>query len=223
MKTPKELITYKGEDKQIIRQRIAEKINEEYRKDPTTSYMELYGAGESFKYIKKHTKAKILSIDNNPKIGRRMKGITGTREISIQELCEEGTSKFNIIWLDYCSTLNNEVIEDLIMLENIMKNKGTLYITLAMGRERQYDKETPRTQMELGIISTIYLSLMQNLIKTEWQCTAKYKSRAETQKKRKTNRGTPMKVYKFNWERVKKTINTMQLPNNELLSLASNL
>lgn len=207
----------------MIRNRISITINKMLREDETTSYLELYGEGESYNYMRKHTKAKILSIDNDLKIGKKIKkeNKPGTRFISLSDLCKEEREKFNVMWLDYCSTLDEiGVQQDLTMIPRIMREKGTLFMTIRMGRERQFDKGTSRDLMELGILSKIYIALMDNLIQVEWQCTAKYISRATTKGKISNK---PMKVYKFTWKKVSEQNNSMPIPNGDLLSLASNL
>lgn len=206
--TKKEDITYEGYDKHLIRKNVTKDINEKHKKDKTTSYLDFYGAGESYKYISKRTKANILSIDNNPKIAKRFKNNIQTRFISLKNLCIEALRKFNIMWLDYCGTLNDSVEEELSLLPRIMRNKGTLYITLRMGREHDYFKGTSRSRIEREIITTICHHLAKNNIKATWKYTVKYKSIAKTKGKRKCKAPTAMKLYKFTWIRVKtKTFN----------------
>lgn len=221
MITPKDTIQYGGEDKQIIRRMVTAEIIEKQKKEPKTAYLDLHGSGESYRYIRKETNARILSIDNNAKIAKKMNGLPDTRYISVAELCEEGRDKFNVIWLDYCCTLNPNIENDIILLPRIMMDKGTLFLTLKMGREKQYEKGTSRRQMEMGILATIYHLLMEGLIKSNWIFTAKYGARLTISGK--PHKGKSMKIYKFTWERVEEKQETMPYIKDQILDLVSNL
>ena len=204
--------SYSGEEKNVVRSKVLETINEYYKKDSTTAYLDLYGAGESFKYIKGLTKARILSIDSDPNIGKKMKGIEGTRSISIKDLClEDNTEKFNIIWLDYCCTLTDDVLRDLNLLARKMKQKGTLYITLSM-RDVLMPKGTKREWIEYALTGAIHKTFMDNFIEVKREYTAKYNSSVENNKKA----ATVMKLYKFTWKTVKEQTNSIPYPTDDL-------
>lgn len=219
MTTKKELIDYESEEKAIIRRKIAETINEEYRKDNTTACLDLFGGGESYEYFTTHTKARILSIDDNPIIGKRMKKLPGTRNISIADLCKEGREKLNIHFLDFCGVLGYKMIEDLMLLPKIMTEKGFLFITLRNGRETPFGKGTMREAVEIGLSGMIEKIFARNSIKMTKITAVKYTSFAKTEGERISKAGTSMKVYKFRWETIKDTALPIPYIENELLSV----
>jgi len=223
-KIKKELIQYKGEDKEIIRKKIIETINKEYEKDPTTTFLDLFGEGESYNQVRKETKARILSIDNNPTIAKKMRTLPDTRFISIYDLCIEARESFNVMYLDYCGILKEggDIEKDLMVLPNIMKDKGVLFLTLSM-RDIDYDKGTDRHMMERAIVSTIAHDFMINKVKIERMYTAKYKSFATIKGKRKKGNYTPMKVYKFLWEKVIERIDTIPFKFDDTLILPTDI
>jgi hypothetical protein len=221
MKTKKNLLKYAGEDKQRIRRIIAETINDEYNKDNTTSYLDFYGTGESFNYIKRQTKARILSIDNDPIIGKKLRNIPGTRYTSLADLCLEEREKFNTIWLDYCETLNSDRLADLVLLPRIMRNKGVLFLTYRNGREGKFLKGMARSTMEIGIHADIFLTFMTNFIKVNKCFGMKYQSFPLTKGKRKKKGGTAMKVYKFTWEKVELQSDFTLKRGEELLDIST--
>lgn len=202
-RTKKELITYDETGvKQYLRQYKANIVKDICRIDPCTKLLDLYGDGKSFNYYKEHTKAQILSIDDNPQIGKRMKGIPGTRAISIKDLCLEGIAKFSVLDMDFCGYLGLDMKENLSLLPKIMTDSGTLFITVRNGREPRFNKGTARSTNEIAIHADLFFIFMNNLIKLTRIKAIQYSSGVKTNGGRKAQNMTSMKVYHFKWEKV---------------------
>lgn len=202
MKTKTEDQEYTSKGKEIIRNQIIQKIKE----TTNASILELYGSGIMYNLIKQKTNASIRSIDNNPKIGKKMEGIPDTFFGSINQYCKLSSFTHNILFLDYCGLFVESARNDLEVIPKIMQDEGTMYITLYHGRECYVQKGTIREDIERLNDYTIKDLLAENGILAKQISVFKYESIPlyKGKQKRKTDKPSIMKVYEYQWKRVPK-------------------
>lgn len=199
MKTTKKDIKFNGKEKGEIREMIlnhAQKGN---------SFLDLYGNGENYKLAKKRN-INILSIDdardfkNEKKLKIELKG-KDKMFISLYDLCNlEIKRKHDVIWLDFCGALNNDVQKTIKCLPNIMENKGIIFFTLLCGRENILPKGTIRKAIDAAIIAVIKQCFKEVKVKTNIIFSRSYLSKPEYDTRKKKG-ATRMIVHGLTWEK----------------------
>lgn len=203
-KSSKENMRYTGIGKKTIRNHMLWLCNREYKKNTLTAIIEFFGAGELFNHLLKNTQAKITSIDNNDKIGKKLKDIPFTRYASYQTMCQE-KNLYNIHFLDYCGDMTTDVEKDIAKAHNIMMDESILCITLCM-RTGKFPQNTSRETMESNYIETVIRILAEKNITAKLNFVVKYSGERIDPITEKINKKYPMKFYQFTCKRVKDNI-----------------
>jgi len=170
-------------------------IMEEVQSTMNPSYLEFYNNGEMHKQVKKETSARIVSIFDNPKITRELMGNPDTYYGDLKIFCENNRARndFNIIWLDYHLRYNSAIEEDLQTLLLIMKEKGTLYITLLDEKEFKKEDDPGGKFSEAAMFYMICEYFAKRGIEVNMECKIKDLN-ASTWKEREK-----LATYKFTW------------------------
>lgn len=188
--------------KQEARQHIVDRANQTDAK----RFMDFYGTGEMFRYWRKHTNIPLLSIDNDPALKPQLTG-RSKRLMSFEELCSSEIRdkyKFDYLWLDYCGTYCNRVIEHINMLKNITKDKGTIAFTFMRERENFVPKGTLGSVIEKIIIASVKEELQKHFKNVKQTYRLHYMSYlVKDGQIRKKKSGTPMFFIEFEWDGIR--------------------
>lgn len=160
-------------------------------------YLDFYGNGDMYRVMKRRTDTEIISIDSDPAI-KPMLNHRDTLFTDLKSFCNTYNRKFDCIWLDYCGTFSQKIVDDLEELPKIMSRRGTLFITFFMGRERFMPKGTIRKAIDYGYLQVLKELFTDNKIKIEQFYKTKYLSDIDYEG-RKKGQPSVMTVYGFEW------------------------
>ena len=203
----KRIIALESKIKLQIRDTIARIAKE------SKSFLELYGEGDMYRYCKA-LGVNILSIDNGKsfkhmpeyethlkRLKRELRG-KDKKFISLQDLAKTSRRKHDVIWLDYCGPLSNDVWNDITALPRIMEDTGTIFITYQEGRENGLPGGTMRKVINETYARITKLAFKKAGLKVEKIIKRQYLSDAKWEGK---TRKTPKKMITigFEWTKIK--------------------
>lgn len=160
-------------------------------------YLDFYGNGDMYRVMKRRTDTEIISIDCDPEI-KPLLNHRDTLFMDLKSFCNTYERKFDCIWLDYCGTFSQKILDDLEELPKIMSKHGTLFITFFMGRERFMPRGTIRRAIDYGYLQVLQELFANNGIKIKEFYRTKYLSDINYEG-RKKNQPSVMTVYGFEW------------------------
>ena len=192
-------IKYKNKGKEEVRMKVLKTA-----KKQGGTLLDFYGNGEMYRKAKRNG-IKIYSIDdgrqcdNRNKLKRELSKLD-TEMTSLKDLCnKEKPPKFKTMFIDNCGHFTKDIKETTKVMHKIMRDKGTMYITLFNARETILPKGSNRNQIDQATLSDIQKTFRDSGISTKKIYTQKYNS-IPTYKERRKKTGTPMIVLGFEWK-----------------------
>jgi hypothetical protein len=197
MKTPVSQLNFDSDEKIEVRDFIVSHVKKCRR------YLDFYGNGDMYKIVRRRTNTKVISIDCDPDKKKELNH-KDTLFIDLKSFCNSYNRKFDCIWLDYCGSFSQSIVDDLEELYKVMAKKGYLFFTFFVGRENFMPKGTVRKVVDLGTEALIKQLFRANGYNVRKFYYLKYHSTPEYVKgNRKKIASTLMHVYGFTWTKKK--------------------
>jgi hypothetical protein len=197
-----------------------EKIHHHIGSRTPSRLLMLLGSGQQHEFMERHyPNIGILSIDSDPVVGMGMTK-ENQRFISIEDLCEEGTEKFDAIHLDFMCQYGDNVMRDMKKLYKIMDNQGLLFITLMRKRENIL----PKGAGGPGIVRTTYQEIQGIMadrgIILELETLSEYDSHPIYEGRNEEAKWTAVMItYGFVWTIVGREVTSIILPEPKIFSI----